>query len=60
MNGTRIHYCCDMCSRIRHITFEKLPDVPEVRKVILPPDWQWIEEGLYCEVCKKKVKRVEE
>lgn len=57
---TRIDYHCSRCERVRCLVFEKLPSVPDVRKVIVPPDWQWIEEGLYCEVCKGKIKPVED
>ena len=56
---TRIYYCCDACSRIDHIEFVKLPDSPEVLRTILPPDWQWIEEGMYCPACKSKITGVD-
>ena len=58
--ATRIDYHCDRCKRVRCLEFDKLPNVPDVRKVILPPDWAWIEEGLYCPVCKGKIACVED
>lgn len=47
----RVDYHCDKCQRVRCLVFARMPDVHDVRKVILPPDWQWIEEGLFCEEC---------
>ena len=58
--ANRIDYHCDRCKRVRCLEFDKLPNVPDVRKVILPPDWAWIEEGLYCEKCKGKVAGAED
>lgn len=57
---TSIDYHCSRCERVRCLVFKKLPSVPDVRKVIVPQDWQWIEEGLYCEKCKGEIKPVED
>lgn len=53
---TRVDYHCDRCQRVRCLIFIHMPDVPDIRKVVLPADWSWIEEGLYCEECAKAVK----
>lgn len=52
---TRVDYHCIRCEKVRCLVFAKMPDVEDVRKVILPPDWAWIEEGLYCQDCKDKI-----